>query len=179
MVSETVSPIQKKGGHRKAKLTGSCADAILQPHERHALVEKRSRAIYDFMRQPSWSKIKSQKMSVALTRFKDIVGPMMNREDIDRQAALHELSGISESALRLSAILNTSRLSFQFIFNECGIKFSDQSHRPLNASLPVRELQAHHWRLMCVVTPGITYRNDAGVSVDPRFLAKANVLLMQ
>ncbi|CAK7203290.1 hypothetical protein SEUCBS139899_006021 [Sporothrix eucalyptigena] len=154
-------------------------DAVLQPHERHALVEKRSRAIFDFMHQPTWNKSKAQKIYQASTRFKDILGPMMNMDTVDPQSAHHELIGICESALRLSAILNTSRLSFQFIFNECGIKFSDQSHRPLNSSIPARELQAHHWRLMCVVTPGITYRNDAGVSVDPRFLAKANVLLMQ
>lgn len=131
------------------------------------------------MRQPNWNKCKSQKIHQAATRFKDIVGPMMNMDEMDHQNAHHELNGICEGALRLSAILNTSRLSFQFIFNECGIKFSDQSHRALNSNMPARELQAHHWRLMCVVTPGITYRNDAGVSVDPRFLAKANVLLMQ
>ncbi|CAK7209571.1 hypothetical protein SCUCBS95973_000485 [Sporothrix curviconia] len=154
-------------------------DAVLQPHERHALVEKRSRAIFDFMHQPNWNKCKSQKVYQASTRFKDVLGPMMNMDTVDPQSAHHELIGICEDALRLSAILNTSRLSFQFIFNECGIKFSDQSHRALNSAIPARELQAHHWRLMCVVTPGITYRNDAGVSVDPRFLAKANVLLMQ
>ena len=152
---------------------------MLQPHERHALVEKRSRAIFDFMHQPNWNKCKSQKVYQASNRFKDVLGPMMNMDTVDPQSAHHELIGICEDALRLSAILNTSRLSFQFIFNECGIKFSDQSHRALNSSIPARELQAHHWRLMCVVTPGITYRNDAGVSVDPRFLAKANVLLMQ
>ncbi|CAK7263900.1 hypothetical protein SEPCBS57363_000804 [Sporothrix epigloea] len=165
--------------HRLDLKYGYDADAVLQPHERHALVEKRSRAIFDFMHQPNWNKCKSLKISQALTRFKDVVVPMMNMETIEPQNAHRELTGICEDALRLSAILNTSRLSFQFIFNECGIKFSEQSHRALNSNIPARELQAHHWRLMCVVTPGITYRNDAGVSVDPRFLAKANVLLMQ
>lgn len=131
------------------------------------------------MRQSSWNKCKAQKVNQATTRVKDIVGLMMNMNNVDRESAHHELHGICENGLRLSAILNTSRLSFQFIFNECGIKFSDQSHRSLNSSIPARELQAHHWRVMCVVTPGITYRNDAGVSVDPRFLSKANVLLMQ
>ncbi|CAK7265616.1 hypothetical protein SEPCBS119000_001604 [Sporothrix epigloea] len=154
-------------------------DAVLQPHERHALVEKRSRAIFDFMHQTNWNKSKSLRITQATARFKDVALPMMNMEAIDLEHAHRELVGICEDALRLSAILNTSRLSFQFIFNECGIKFSEQSHRALNSSMSARELQAHHWRLMCVVTPGITYRNDAGVSVDPRFLAKANVLLMQ
>lgn len=112
------------------------------------------------------------------TRIKDIVGPMMNVGKMDRESAHLELHGLCDDGLRLSAMLNTSRLSFQFIFNECGIKFSDQSHQPLNSTMPVRELQAQQWRVMCVVTPGITYRNDAGVSVDPRFLSKANVLLM-
>ncbi|KAL1903413.1 hypothetical protein Sste5346_000039 [Sporothrix stenoceras] len=154
-------------------------DAVLQPHERHALVEKRSSAIHDFIHQPNWNKYKAQKVSQATTRVKDIVGPMMNVERVDHDSAHLELHGICDDALRLSAMLNTSRLSFQFIFNECGIKFSDQSHQPLNSTISARELTAHHWRVMCVVTPGITYRNDAGVSVDPRFLSKANVLLMQ
>ncbi|KIH91296.1 hypothetical protein SPBR_01643 [Sporothrix brasiliensis 5110] len=154
-------------------------DAALQPHERHALVDKRSRAISDFINRPSWSKFQAQKVTYAMSRAKDILGPMLDLEKVDRDSADHELHIICEEGVELSTKLFTSPLSFQFIFNECGIKFSDQSHRPLNSSIPSRELQAHHWRVMCVVTPGITYRNDAGVSVDPRFLAKANVLLMQ
>ena len=104
---------------------------------------------------------------------------MLSSGDIDYESALNELSGISSMALRLSAVLNTCRLSFQYQFNECGIKFSEQSHRALNNVLTGRELQSQQWRVMCVVTPGITYRNDAGASLDPRLLAKANVLVMQ
>ncbi|OAA60910.1 hypothetical protein SPI_04934 [Niveomyces insectorum RCEF 264] len=154
-------------------------DAVLQPHERHALVEKRAHTVMEFLRQPAWQTCKAQKVALTLARFKDIVGPMVTADAADYDTAMQQLTHLCEDAVRLSAVLITSRLSFQFIFNECGIKFSDQSHRPLNTALPARELQAHHWRLMCVITPGITYRNDAGVNVDPRFMAKANVLLMQ
>ncbi|EPE03801.1 hypothetical protein F503_06507 [Ophiostoma piceae UAMH 11346] len=154
-------------------------DAALQPHERHALVDKRSSVIYDFISQPGWTNSEASRIAQTTNRLKEIVGPMLSSGDLDYESALNELSGISGTALRLSAVLNTCRLSFQYQFNECGIKFSEQSHRALNNALTGRELQSQQWRVMCVVTPGITYRNDAGTSMDPRLLAKANVLVMQ
>ena len=130
------------------------------------------------MNSPAWPKTRAKTLFKHLTRFQDIVAPFIN-PTTDRAEATKELSTLCERALRVSGMINMSPLSFQFIFNECGIKFSEQSHHPLNSDISPMELQARHWRLMCVVSPGITYRNDNHGHVDPHFISKANVLIMQ
>ncbi len=122
--------------------------------------------------------MRSQIVNFHVHRLKDIVGPLMNTM-ANRPDAGHTLSYICERVIRTSAQINCSNLSFQFLFNECGVKFSEQSHDAMNNSSHPRDLQNHHWRVMCVITPGITYRDDSGVSVDPRFISKANVLVMR
>jgi hypothetical protein len=152
-------------------------DAVLTPEERHALVSQRAATFQAFMQSPSWPRVRQQQMAKHGARFRDVAGPFMGA-GVDRVGAQHDLGVICEKALRVSAQINSSPLSFQFIFNECGIKFSEQSHFALNSDLAGLELQTGHWRLMVVVSPGITYRNDAHGSVDPRFISKANVLVM-
>jgi len=159
-------------------LTWSTTDAILTTEKRHELVEQRARTIRAFVTGDDWPKLRAGQLVRHLNRFKDIVAPFIN-PTVSRAQATSELSTLCEAALRVSGMINMSSLSFQFIFNECGIKFSEQSHHPLNSQVSPSELQSRHWRLMCVITPGITYRNDADGRVDPHFIAKANVLIMQ
>ncbi len=154
------------------------SDAVLSSQERHALVSQRARAISTFVRGPNWSRARSQLVINNTIRFKDILSPFFNA-GFDRADAGRDLAILCDKCLHVSVLLNSTDLSFQFVFNECGIKITEQSHRALNSRLAMRELQARHYRLMCGITPGITYLNDAGMSVDPRFISKANVLVMQ
>ncbi len=125
---------------------------MLTPQERYSLTNQRAKAISSFIRGPHWQRARSQRVSTNSNRFKDIVAPFMS-PGVDRGVAARDLNIICDRALKVSATLNSTDLSFQFIFNECGTKVSEQSHRALNSAMPPRELQGRHWRLMCVVTP--------------------------
>jgi len=182
MVSDSIplsSPVQPPSSSpRPRELTNTTTDAILTPEQRNTLVDQRARTIKAFVGGQSWPKTRTEMLVKHLNRFKDMVAPFIN-PTVSRAEATNELSTLCERALRVSGMINMSPLSFQFIFNECGIKFSEQSHHSLNCDLTPMELQARHWRLMCVVTPGITYRDDTQGHVDPHFISKANVLVMQ
>jgi len=152
-------------------------DEALAPSERYALVHERASVIDSFIRGPYWGRAKSQQIAQHANRFKDIVGPLMN-SGVDRGAAAADLSALCERAMRVSAVLNSTDLSFQFTFNECGRKVTHRCHHILNDGGPARDQQFRHWRVMIAVTPGVTYRHDAGAAIDPRMITKSNIVAM-
>lgn len=147
------------------------------PQLRHETLQRQSRAIKSIIGAPDWRKYEHQKITAHTNRLKDIVGPLLSL-NVDRKSASGELNHISTAGWDASAQILASEYSFQFVFNDCGSKFSFGSHAALNSDEDPMVLQTRQWRVMCVVTPGMTYRDDSGVSVTPRFLSKAQVLVM-
>lgn len=93
----------------------------------------------------------------------------------DRDPSNVGLHSIVNMAMDASAKMMQSRLSFSFIWNECGVKFSHDSHRAINEHL----IQHHkHMRVAIVVTPGVSFRNDNGTSILARSICTATVMVM-
>lgn len=90
------------------------------------------------------------------------------------------LYSIVNIAVEASAQMMQSRLSFSFIWNECGVKFSHDSHVAINEHLNGYAVQYNkHMRVAIVVTPAVSYLDDTGSSIVPHSLFKANVMVMQ
>ena len=183
VVTQMLSPEAWKGFNPDVDTTLSevvrkTAGTALTSYERQQLLDRQNQAVRYVLGSSNWQRFRQIKTNAHVNRFKDIVGPLLNQSSRKADASL-DLHGIAVNALDLSAKILTSRYTFLFIFNECGIKFSDNAHTAINNDTPGLELQLRQWRLMCVVTPGITYRDETGVSVIPKCAAKAKVLVMQ
>ncbi|KAJ9133537.1 hypothetical protein NKR23_g10717 [Pleurostoma richardsiae] len=140
-------------------------------------IEARRGIMAQMAASESFERFRQHKISEHATRFKDITGPLLD-QFANRQEASLDLHSIANFGMEISARIMHSRLSFSFVWNECGIKFSQDMHIAMNNDTPAANLQFKQFRLMIVVTPSISYRDDTGTSIIPRCVTKAQVLVM-
>lgn len=132
--------------------------------------------VEEIVKDEDYSRFRQYKQNLHVGRFKDIAGPFVNpNPGKDVTVGLH---AIANNAMEISMKMMTSRLTFSFAWNECGVKFAHDSHVALNTDLHGLSLQHKHTRISIVVTPHITYRDDTGRSILPRGVAKAQVVTM-
>ncbi|TLS26738.1 hypothetical protein PpBr36_04413 [Pyricularia pennisetigena] len=148
------------------------------PEQRRHVQNGQAECVVEMLSHADWPSVRQQRVSDMVHRFKEMAGPLM-REDADRALASHDLYGIAVNAIETSARVLSARLSFVFGFSDCGVKFSDQMHYAVNASsVSGTQLQLQQWRVMCVVTPNMTIRDDSGSTTQLRNIAKAKVMVM-
>ncbi|TLD08259.1 uncharacterized protein PgNI_06988 [Pyricularia grisea] len=148
------------------------------PEQRRRVQTGQAECVVEMLSHSEWPSVRQQRVSDIVHRFKEMAGPLM-REDADRALASHDLYGIAVNAIETSARILSARLSFIFGFSDCGVKFSDQMHYAVNAAnFPGVKLQQQQWRVMCVVTPNVTIRDDSGSTTQLRNIAKAKVMVM-
>ncbi|KAH9432438.1 hypothetical protein MCOR02_007136 [Pyricularia oryzae] len=148
------------------------------PEQRRRVQTGQAECVVEMLSHPDWPSVRQQRVSDIVHRFKEMAGPLM-REDADRALASHDLYGIAVNAIETSARVLSARLNFVFGFSDCGVKFSDQMHYAINAAnIGGVKLQQQQWRVMCVVTPNMTIRDDGGPTTQLRNIAKAKVMVM-
>lgn len=156
---------------------GPIVDFIGHPLETRRDARKQiRRLVEDIGRDDDYVRFRQYKQSLHVGRFKDIAGSFVIPHPIhDHNVGLHS---IANTAMEISMKMMTSRLSFAFTWNECGVKFCHDSHIALNSELHGLSLQHKHTRVAVVVTPNISCRDDTGRSIVPRGVSKAQVLIM-
>lgn len=156
---------------------GPIVDFIGHPLETRRDARKQiRRLVEDIGRDDDYMRFRHYKQSLHVGRFKDIAGSFITpHPSHDHNVGLHS---IANTAMEISMKMMTSRLSFAFTWNECGVKFCHDSHIALNSDLHGLSLQHKHTRVAVVVTPSISYRDDTGRNIVPRGVSKAQVLIM-
>ncbi|KAH6851260.1 hypothetical protein B0I37DRAFT_404900 [Chaetomium sp. MPI-CAGE-AT-0009] len=113
--------------------------------------------------------------------------------------AFYDLFGITATAWELSGKLFRSRLTFQYVWNDAGVRFAAETHEPLDlppvsavsggagagggagggAAERLLALQHDHARVRFCATPAVTVRNDQAMTIRTRNILKAGVLVMR
>lgn len=156
---------------------GPIIDYIGYPlDQRRDARQKVRRIVENIVKDEEYSRFRTHKTTVHANRLKDIAGPFVSKgPGNDASLGLHSMANMG---MELSNKMMTSRLSFSFTWNECAVKFCHDSHIALNNQLHGISLQQKHVRIALVITPSISYRDDSGISIVPRGVAKAQVLVM-
>lgn len=126
---------------------------------------------------PGYKTERDKRMGNHAKALEDIAGSFY-LNNAHQQSAVVGLHSIAKIAIEVSAKMMQSRLSFSFIWNECGVKFSHDSHLAINEEIYGYAVQYKHMRVAIVVTPGVSYRDDNGPSIVARSLFKAHVMVM-
>lgn len=169
--------------HANANANSSHAHAPPPPimrvprRDRHRLQVAQAECVSRMLNGPDWPRFRQLRINACVNRFKDIVGPLMD-ERASRTAASHDLYSIAVNSIETSARVLSSSLAFSFCFSDAGVKFVRARHHAINSSRDPKELQALQWRIMCVVTPAVTVRDDSGDGPELRTVAKAKVMVM-
>ncbi|KLU89495.1 hypothetical protein MAPG_08466 [Magnaporthiopsis poae ATCC 64411] len=145
--------------------------------DRHRLQVAQAECVSRMLSGPDWPRFRQLRINACVNRFKDIVGPLMD-ERASRHAASHDLYSIAVNSIETSARVLSSNLGFNFCFSDTGVKFVRAQHHAINSSRDAKELQSLQWRIMCVVTPAVTVRDDSGEGPELRIVAKAKVMVM-
>lgn len=150
------------------------------PFEQRRMAREHLQGIVDqIVNSPGYKKHRDLKMATHARALEDIAGSFYLNK-VRQQGAVVGLHSIAKIAIEASAKMMQSRLSFSFIWNECGVKFSHDSHVAINEHIHSYAIQYNkHMRVAIVVTPGLSYRDDNGPSILARSLFKANVMVMQ
>lgn len=166
------------GTDRILQTIGPVVEFIGQPPEQRRLAQQQMRSIIEgIVADHDYPRFRTYKTTEHASRFKDIAGPFLSTDSVKSEASLG-LHSIANLAMEISHKMMTSRLSFTFTWNECAVKFSHDSHIALDSDQHGLALQHKHTRVMLVVTPSISYRDYNGVSIVPRGVTKAQVLIM-
>ncbi|KAK3944525.1 hypothetical protein QBC46DRAFT_350587 [Diplogelasinospora grovesii] len=155
------------------------ATEVYKTFERQALIDAQANIIARIVEHQDWRNRRHNKINEHWTALKAMVGillpdPSSPKYDDFRQ----ELHRITEAAWDLSTKLLRSRLTFQYVWNDTCSKFSMECHEARNSQLDPLTLQNKQFRLQLVITPGITMRNDQGMSIEARMIRKALVDVM-
>lgn len=150
------------------------------PFEQRRMARERLQSVVDqIVNDPRYDASREVMMKTHAKALREIAGSFyLNKAH--QQSAVVGLHSIANIAIEASAKMMQSRLSFSFIWNECGVKFSHDSHVAINEHIHGYAVQYNkHMRVAVVVTPGVSYRDDNGPSILARSIFKANVMVMQ
>jgi hypothetical protein len=150
---------------------------VFKTYARQTIIDYQAYLIANIIMSPNFPEYRHNRIIYHAGKMKTIIGTIMDPL-ADKNAAGRELDAIAVEALETSANMFQSRLTFQFVFNDTCSKFAAESHVALNSQLNSMMLQIKQWRLMLVVTPGITLRSDQGMSILPKKVTKSEVLVM-
>jgi len=151
--------------------------AVFKSYIRQTIIDQISTVIGQMLANPSFTEYRARRISFHQQRLKTIVGPLMD-PDASRTDAGFDLHAVASTALQVSALLFQSRLSFEFSWSVTCSKFSIDFHVPKDPPVDPLMLQQRQYRLKLVVTPSILFRDDRGVSVNPKRILRSEVFVM-
>lgn len=144
---------------------------------RHARQQTRD-IVESIINDGDYARFRRHKTTEHAQRLKEIAGAFLSTNADAREANVG-LHSIANLAMEISGKMLTSRLTFAFTWNECAVKFSNESHIAINSNFHGVSLQISQHRVMLVVTPAISYREHSGYAILPRSVTKAQVLIMK
>jgi hypothetical protein len=146
--------------------------------DRQEILDRQARIVQHILDSKTFKEFRQKKTNTLTEQFKQILGPMVNPE-VSRESAATGLNDITFIAFEQAANMATSRLHFGYVWNETCSKFSHESHVAMNPQgKDGMTLQLRHYRLMLVITPGITMRLDRGLNIVPKRVLKSTVMVM-
>ncbi|KAK0703258.1 hypothetical protein B0T26DRAFT_876318 [Lasiosphaeria miniovina] len=154
--------------------------AVIKPHERQAIVDRQAELVQSMTVHDKWASFRQYKVNDHFQKLKKMMGPLVCARPSHNmhQEAFYDLHNVTTSAWDLSAKLVLSRLTFSYMWNDTGAKYSNESHVAIeNREDPVI-LQIKQARIKLAVTPIITMRDDRGLAVMPKCLSKSKVLII-
>lgn len=151
---------------------------VFKTFERQVITDQIASVINTIILDPEFPAFRQRKQNYHHQRLKTIVGPLMDN-GASRSDAGFDLHNITATALQTSANIFQSRLNLQFMWNNTCSKFSVEAHTAKDAPVDPVTLQMRQYRLKLVITPSITLRDDRGLSVMPKRVQRAEVLVMK
>ncbi|KAK4120026.1 hypothetical protein N657DRAFT_580707 [Parathielavia appendiculata] len=152
-------------------------------YERQVILDRRAKLVTEMVEGTNAQAFKNFKLTQHHQFLKTMIVPFLakrnNKQSNFVNEAFYDLFTIATSAWELSAKLFRSRLTFQYVWNDVGVRFSAEMHEPLDCSVDRLTLQAEHCRVRLCATPAVTMRNDQGMTIDTKNILKAGVLVMR
>ncbi|OIW27951.1 hypothetical protein CONLIGDRAFT_455863 [Coniochaeta ligniaria NRRL 30616] len=150
---------------------------VFKSYIRQSIIDQISSTIGRMLADPSFNEYRARRISFHQQRLKTIVGPLMDPE-ASRTDAGFDLHAVASTALQVSALMFQSRLNFEFSWSLTCSKFSLDYHVPKEPPCDPLMLQAKQYRIKLVVTPAILFRDDRGVSINPKRVLRSEVFVM-
>ncbi|KAK7977899.1 hypothetical protein PG988_005389 [Apiospora saccharicola] len=151
-----------------------------QGDQRQRLIEDHAKLIKHIVYSPEGEEFRDRSVTKHVNILSTILRPMRNCT-ISDEAAQKTLRIIMNYAFTVTSKLWTSSMTIHYFFPETGSKFSAGQMRPMNhLEIPPEQLQYSQWRVMLVVCPTLSLRDDRDRgSLRTHELMKADVLVMK
>ncbi|KAL1849899.1 hypothetical protein Daus18300_013094 [Diaporthe australafricana] len=145
--------------------------------QRRAARQQLAAVVSRILNDAQYSNFRNHAIKKFVMNLKSIAQPFFLGA-ADSPNAVLGLHSIINVAMEASSKMMTSCLSFSFIWDECGVKFSHNSHIALNENLHGHILQQKQRRVALVVSPSVSYRDDTPKAMVTRSVCKAEVMVM-
>ncbi|KAK4155058.1 hypothetical protein C8A00DRAFT_42288 [Chaetomidium leptoderma] len=150
-------------------------------YERQVILDRRAQLVADMMQGANAAPFRNFKLTQHHQYLKTMVAPFLakGKNSNVTNEAFYDLFTITTTAWDLSAKLFRSRLTFQYMWNDAGVRFSAETHEPYDCIVDRLTLQHEHCRVRLCATPAVTVRNDQGMTIDTKNILKSGVLVMR
>ncbi|KAK8129885.1 hypothetical protein PG999_002265 [Apiospora kogelbergensis] len=151
-----------------------------QSGQRQRLIEDHSKLIKHIIYSPEGPHFRDREVTKHVNILSQILRPMRNCTT-DDQVAHKALRVIINYAFLVTSKLWTSSMTIHYFFPDTGSKFSHGQMRQMNhMEIPAEQLQYSQWRVMLVVSPTLSLRDDRNNdSLRTHELMKSDVLVMK
>ncbi|KAK3985588.1 hypothetical protein QBC44DRAFT_298901 [Cladorrhinum sp. PSN332] len=153
----------------------------VQSQDRQPIVNRMNEIYHSIFSATQGENFKEFKLNHHLAALKKIISPFV--EDLEAgsgEAKAHsveaDLKFLVGKGWELSARVWQSRLTFQYTWNDCGAKFSGDSHIAVNTDRDPAELMGRHARISLSITPAVMMRSDGGLTIQAKQILKSKVL---
>ncbi|KAK8086656.1 hypothetical protein PG994_001630 [Apiospora phragmitis] len=164
----------------RSKFPGNANGGRPQGTQRQRLIEDHAKLIKHILYSPEGKDFRDRAITKHVNMLSMILRPMRNCTT-DDQSAQKALRIIISNAFTVTSKLWTSCMTIHYFFPETGSKFSNGQMRPMNhLEISPEQLQYSQWRVMLVVCPTLSLRDDRNAdSLRTHELMKADVLVMK
>lgn len=151
-----------------------------QGAQRQRLIEDHSKLIKHIVYSDEGEGFRDRQVTKHVTILNTILRPMRNCTTTEEDA-LKTIRIMMKYAFTVTSKLWTSAMTIHYFFPETGSKYSNGQMRPMNhLEIPPEQLQYSQWRVMLVVCPTLSLRDDRNpASLRTHELMKADVLVMK
>lgn len=148
--------------------------------ERQRIVMDHAKVIQFILESPQIDDFKRQTVAKHVDMLHDILRPMRNCVIEDDQAR-KALTIVVNAAWAITTKIWSSGMTLHYYFPETGSKFAFGTMRSLNyGETPSEQMQYQQYRIMLVVTPTLSLRDDRDMDrLRTHELLKSDVLVMR
>ncbi|KAK0748545.1 hypothetical protein B0T21DRAFT_420581 [Apiosordaria backusii] len=157
---------------------GQVLECSKKPSERDVASKRLAELVKEIEASPQAASYRHRKIIDHNQVLRKMISPFIKMAKANQEPILHDLFTVTQAAWELSSKLLKANCTFHYVFNDTGAKYSADVHMAVETFLKPEDLALKNYRVKLSITPIVTMRSDANLTIKASQILKAKVLVM-